>query len=44
MVEALKALNSDNIVLKFNGELKPFLVKNPSDDSITELIVPIRTY
>lgn len=44
MVDALRALNSDNVVLKFNGELKPFLVKNPTDDTITELIVPIRTY
>lgn len=44
MVDALKALNCENIILKFNGELKPFLVKDPLDDSITELIVPIRTY
>lgn len=44
MVDALKALSCEKVVLKFNGELKPFLIKNSSDDSITELIVPIRTY
>lgn len=44
MVDALRALSSERINLKFNGELKPFLIKNPEDDSLTELIVPIRTY
>lgn len=44
MVEALKALACEKVILKFNGELKPFLIKNPNDDNITELIVPIRTY
>ena len=44
IIDALKALNSEKVTLKFNGELKPFLIKNPDDDSLTELIVPIRTY
>ena len=44
MVDALRALSSERVILKFNGELKPFLIKNPEDDSLTELIVPIRTY
>lgn len=44
MVDALKALNCEKIILKFNGELKPFIIKNPDDSTITELIVPIRTY
>lgn len=44
MVDALRALSSEKVILKFNGELKPFLIKNPEDDSLTELIVPIRTY
>ena len=44
MVDALRALSSERINLKFNGELKPFLIKNPEDDSLTELIVPIGTY
>lgn len=44
MVDALRALSSEKVILKFNGELKPFLIKNPEDDTLTELIVPIRTY
>ncbi len=44
MLEALKAIDSENIELLFNGEIKPIIVKNKDDDSLTQLILPIRTY
>lgn len=44
MLEALKSLNCDEVELLFNGEIKPIIVKNPSDDNLIQLILPIRTY
>lgn len=44
MLEALKTLDSDNVELLFNGEVKPIVLKKPEDDSLIQLILPIRTY
>ena len=44
MMEGVKALESEEIELKFNGEIKPIILKNPENDDVTELILPIRTY
>ena len=44
MMDAIKALESDEIKLMFNGEIKPIIVKNPENDDLIELILPIRTY
>ncbi len=44
MMDALKSLESDEIVLLLNGEIKPIIMKNPESDDLTQLILPIRTY
>jgi len=44
MMEAVKALESDEIKLMFNGEIKPIILKNPNSDDLIQLILPIRTY
>lgn len=44
MIDALKALNGEEIQLKFNGEIKPIIIKNPEYDELIQLILPIRTY
>ena len=44
MMEALKSLDCEEIVLMFNGEIKPIIVKNPESDDLIQLILPIRTY
>jgi DNA polymerase III subunit beta len=44
MLEALKALDSENVELLFNGEVKPIILKKPEDDTLIQLILPIRTY
>lgn len=44
MMEAIKAFNSENIVLQFNGEVKPIIIKGDDNQDLTELILPIRTY
>lgn len=44
MIDAIKALSSEQIIMKFNGEIKPIILVAPDNDELTELIVPIRTY
>lgn len=44
VVEAIRALGSENIEIKFDGDIKPFLVSKKDDDSIIQLILPVRTY
>lgn len=43
MLDALKSFDSNEIVLKFNGEIKPIIINNPSNNDLIQLIVPIRT-
>ena len=44
MLDSIRVLESDEIELLFNGEFKPIIIKNPESDSLTQLILPIRTY
>ena len=44
MMDAIKVLDCDKIELSFNGEIKPIVIKNPLDDNLIQLIVPIKTY
>lgn len=44
MMDALKSLQCENIELLFNGEIKPIIIRNLDDDSLIQLILPIRTY
>ncbi len=43
VTQAVKALCSDDVEFKFCGEMKPFVVINPNDDQMIELITPMRT-
>ena len=44
MMDAIKVLDCDKIELGFNGEIKPIIIKNPEDENLIQLIVPIKTY
>lgn len=44
MMEALKVLNTTNIILLINGDDKPIIINAVDDDTIVELILPIKTY
>lgn len=44
LIDAIKAIDEDDIVLSFSGELRPFLITPKEDDSIIQLISPVRTY
>lgn len=44
MMDALKALDSTEIKVSFTGAMRPFLIRTVNDDSIIQLILPVRTY
>lgn len=44
MLDALKVLDSENIILLINGDDKPIIINSIDDDTIIELILPIKTY
>ena len=44
VIEAIKALGSADVTFAFVGEMKPFVVENASDDSVVQIVTPVRTY
>lgn len=44
MMDAIKSLESENIEILFNGDIKPIILKDPNSEDLIQLIVPIRTY
>ena len=44
MIDAVKSLESSEIELMFNGEIRPIILKSNTNDDLIQLILPIRTY
>ena len=44
MMDALKAFEGDEVLLMFNGEVKPIIVRDSKNEDLIQLILPIRTY
>ena len=44
MMEALKSFSTETVDLHFVGEIKPILIKSSDDETLTQLVLPIRTY
>ena len=44
MMEALKSFSTNTVEIHFVGEIKPILVKSADDETLTQLVLPIRTY
>ena len=44
MMEALKSFSTETGEIHFVGEIKPILVKSSEDETLTQLVLPIRTY
>ena len=44
LLEALKAFDSNEITIKFTGEIKPFIVTSENDKDLTQLILPARIF
>ncbi len=41
---AVRALGSEDVTFGFIGEMKPFVIKNSADDSVVQVVTPVRTY
>jgi DNA polymerase-3 subunit beta len=44
MLDALKVIKDDNILLLMNDDDKPIVIKPVTDENLTELILPIKTF
>ena len=44
MMDAIRTIESDNVIFNFNNEIQPIIIKDEKDDSILQLILPIKTY
>ncbi|WP_323703571.1 DNA polymerase III subunit beta [Mammaliicoccus sp. Dog046] len=44
MMDALKAIDHDEVQIEFFGTMRPFILKPKGDETVIQLILPIRTY
>ncbi len=44
MMDALRTIESKNVVLKFNGDVNPIIIQDEDDETLLQLILPIKTY
>ena len=44
VIDAIKALGSQDVLISFIGEMKPFTITDKNDPSNIHLITPVRTY
>ncbi|WP_010308337.1 DNA polymerase III subunit beta [Kurthia senegalensis] len=44
MMDALKAIDGQEVVVQFTGPMRPFILRSVHDDAILQLILPVRTY
>src|SRR5690625_3128163 len=44
MMDALKAIDFDEVKIEFTGAMRPFIIRPVNGESILQLILPIRTY
>ena len=44
MMDALRTVESKDVVLCFNNDVQPIIIKDSKDDTLLQLILPIKTY
>ena len=44
MMDALRTINSEDVLLNFNGDVKPIIILDERDKNLLQLILPIKTY
>ena len=44
VLSAIRALGCEDVTFLFVGEMKPFVIKNAQDDSVIQIVTPVRTY
>lgn len=42
-LDALKTFNSEQVYVKFTGEIRPFVIEGEQDSGLVQLILPVRT-
>ena len=43
-MDALKTFNEDDLLILLNNDSSPIILKSISDESLIQLILPIKTY
>lgn len=44
MLEAIRTINGNDILLQLNGDIKPIIIKDKNQNDLIQLILPIKTY
>ena len=44
VLSAIRALGCEDVTFLFVGEMKPFVIKNAQDESVIQIVTPVRTY
>lgn len=44
LMDAIRACQSEKVVLEFSGEMRPIKITNPDDQSVVMVIVPVKSY
>lgn len=44
MIEALQSFKTEEVKILFVGEMQAFILVNPNDDSVVQLVLPVRTF
>ena len=44
VIAAIRAVKAEDVTIAFIGEMKPFVIKNNKDDSVVQLVTPVRTF
>ena len=44
MMDALKTFKDEDILILLNGDIKPIVIKSVTDESLIQLILPVKTY
>jgi DNA polymerase-3 subunit beta len=44
MLEALRSFEEDDILILLNSDVKPIIIKSVTDETLIQLILPIKTY
>ncbi len=42
--DAIRALTGPIVKIEFSGDMKPFVLRSTEDDSVLQLVLPVRTY
>ena len=44
MMDAIKTVESKDVLINFNSDVKPIIILDEKDDTLLQLILPIKTY